>query len=153
VIAELLEQVTELQEENSSLRKGKQSGFTLSNGANMPYIGLGTWQAKKGEVGAAVAAALDAGYRHIDCAACYGNEKEIGVVFNDYFSSGKLNREDVFITSKLWNSEHAPEDVKPALKQTLADLQLGYLDLYLIHWPQNFEKVYASCCCVRIHCV
>jgi diketogulonate reductase-like aldo/keto reductase len=141
VIVELLDQVTELHDENASLRKGNQKGFTLSNGANMPFIGLGTWQAAKGEVGAAVAAALDAGYRHIDCAACYGNEKEIGAVFKEYFSSGKLNREDVFVTSKLWNSEHAPSDVKPALQQTLADLQLGYLDLYLIHWPQKFEKV------------
>lgn len=71
-----------------------------------------------------------------------GNEQEIGKVFAEVFGEGgAVKREDVFVTSKLWNSEHAPENVKPACVQTLKDLQLEYLDLYLIHWPQNFEKV------------
>jgi len=108
----------------------------------MPLVGLGTWQAKAGEVGAAVGVALDAGYRHIDCAACYGNEDEVGKVFGEKLvAGGAVKREDVFITSKLWNSEHKPKWVLPACKQTLADLQVDYLDLYLIHWPQNFEKL------------
>lgn len=109
----------------------------------MPLIGLGTWQAKPGEVGAAVKTALAAGYRHIDCAACYGNEDEVGKAFKDSFSAG-LKRDEVFVTSKLWNSEHKPENVKPAIEQTLKDLQLDCLDLYLIHWPQNFQKVPGS---------
>ena len=118
----------------------QEGSVTLSTEAQMPLIGLGTWQAPKGEVGAAVKAALEMGYKHIDCAACYGNEEEIGQVFSEVFAAGTVKREDVFVTSKLWNSEHAPADVLPALQKTLADLQLEYLDLYLIHWPQNFAK-------------
>ena len=118
-----------------------ESTVTLNTGAEMPTIGLGTWQAPPGEVGAAVKSALEMGYKHIDCAACYGNEVEIGAVFAEAFGeSGGTARSSVFITSKIWNSEHAPADVRPAVVQTLADLQLEYLDLYLIHWPQNFEK-------------
>jgi alcohol dehydrogenase (NADP+) len=112
---------------------------TLSSGQQMPLLGLGTWQAPKGEVGAAVTTALAAGYRHIDCAAIYGNEGEVGEALAAAFAGG-LARKDVFVTSKLWNSEKAPADVKPALLKTLADLKLGYLDLYLIHWPQQFGK-------------
>lgn len=84
-----------------------------------------------------VEAALRIGYRHFDCAAVYGNEKEIGEVIDDL----PVPRSELFITSKLWNSEHAPKDVGPALKQTLLDLKLDYLDLYLVHWPQAFAKV------------
>ena len=101
----------------------------------MPALGLGTWQAAKGEVGEAVKNAVKVGYRHFDCAAVYGNEKEIGEAFEEIFDSGEVGREDVWITSKLWCDKHAPEDVIPALKQTLADLRLDYLDLYLVHWP------------------
>lgn len=114
--------------------------ITLNNGLTMPIIGLGTWQAPKGEVGAAVRTALESGYRHIDCAACYGNEAEIGAVFAEAFAAGTVARGDLFVTSKLWNSEHAPGDVRPALERTLADLRLDYVDMYLIHWPQNFAK-------------
>ena len=119
--------------------------LTLSSGGAMPLVGLGTWQAPPGEVGAAVKVALESGYKHIDCAACYGNEAEIGAVFAEMFA-GPTKREDIFITSKLWNSEHAPADVKSAVLKTLADLQVEYLDLYLIHWPQNFEKTQGTTC-------
>ena len=112
----------------------------LNSGQAMPVIGLGTWQAPAGQVGAAVKAALEGGYRHIDCAAIYGNEAEIGAVFAEAFSSGLVKREDLFVTSKLWNSEHAPDNVRPALELTLKELRLDYLDLYLIHWPQCFAK-------------
>ena len=111
----------------------------FQNGDVMPTIGLGTWKSKKGKVGKAVRFALDSGYRHIDCAATYGNEAEIGETFHEVFSAEKIKREDVWITSKLWNNAHKKEDVIPALQQTLKDLQLNYLDLYLIHWPIAFK--------------
>jgi alcohol dehydrogenase (NADP+) len=103
--------------------------------AAMPPIGLGTWKAAPGEVGAAVRSALRLGYRHIDCAAIYGNEAEIGAALHAALEQGQLAREQLWITSKLWNDCHAPEQVRPALERTLADLQLDHLDLYLIHWP------------------
>jgi alcohol dehydrogenase (NADP+) len=111
----------------------------LSSGQDMPLIGLGTWQAPPGEVGAAVGAAIKAGYRHIDCAAIYGNEAEVGTEFAAAFKAGIVKRSELFVTSKLWNSEHAPEHVRQAVQNTLRSLQLEYLDLYLIHWPQQFE--------------
>ncbi|MDO8581802.1 MAG: aldo/keto reductase [bacterium] len=107
----------------------------LNTGVSMPSIGLGTWKSEPKKVGQAVEyALLEAGYRHIDCAAIYLNEKEIGAAFKKVFASGKMKREDVFVTSKLWNTEHAKEDVVMACKKTLVDLRLDYLDLYLMHW-------------------
>tara|TARA_R110002049_G_scaffold275752_4_gene453894 strand:+ start:183 stop:1124 length:942 start_codon:yes stop_codon:yes gene_type:complete len=112
----------------------------FKNGDHIPTIGLGTWKSKPGEVKEAILSAIKNGYRHIDCAAIYGNEKEIGEAFQELFSTGVVNRDDLFITSKLWNDKHKEADVIPALKQTLTDLQLDYLDLYLIHWPVAMKK-------------
>jgi len=120
--------------------KGDLKSAKLNTGAVIPLVGLGTWKAEQGEVGKAVTLALEAGYRHMDCASVYGNEKEIGAALKAVFDKGKIKREEVFITSRLWNTEHARDNVLPALKQTLADLQLSYLDLYLVHWPVAFEK-------------
>ena len=109
--------------------------ITLRDGTALPALGLGTWKAAPGEVGGAVRTALELGYRHIDCAAIYGNEAEIGTALAAARRAGLVQREDLWITSKLWNDCHAPAQVRPALERTLADLQLEHLDLYLIHWP------------------
>ncbi len=110
---------------------------TLWTGATMPAIGLGTFGSDRygGEVVAeAVQDALAVGYRHIDCAAAYGNEPLIGQVLHDALRAG-LRRDELWITGKLWNDKHGEHEVIPACEQSLQDLRLDYLDLYLIHWP------------------
>ena len=101
----------------------------------MPALGLGTWKSAKGEVYTAVRKAIEIGYRHFDCALIYGNEHEIGQAIADAISNNEISREDLWITSKLWNNSHHKEEVLPAIQTTLRDLQVDYLDLYLIHWP------------------
>lgn len=109
--------------------------FDLDGGGRMPALGLGTWKSEPGVVGDAVREAIRIGYRHLDCAPIYGNEAEIGTAIDGAVAAGEVRREDLWITSKLWNFNHLREDVLPGLKKTLADLRLEYLDLFLVHWP------------------
>jgi alcohol dehydrogenase (NADP+) len=115
---------------------------TLHTGAKMPAIGLGTFgsdHVSAAEIAEAVKGAAAAGYRHFDCASVYSNEAEIGAAFEEIFRRG-IGREDLWITSKLWNDKHGEEDVIASCRQSLADLHLDYLDFYLVHWPfPNFH--------------
>lgn len=117
----------------------KQRVLTLRDGKEVPAFGLGTWKSDPGEVYEAVRVALKVGYRHLDCAAIYGNEEEVGQAIEDSIKEGVVSREDLWVTSKLWNDAHLKGDVGPALEKTLKDLRLDYLDLYLIHWPIAFK--------------
>ncbi len=109
----------------------------LRTGALMPAIGLGTFgsdHVPAEKVAAAVEGAAAVGYRHFDCASVYGNEPQIGCALRRVMAGG-IRREELWITSKLWNDRHSEDEVIPACRQSLADLQLEYLDLYLVHWP------------------
>ncbi|XP_066264677.1 aldo-keto reductase family 1 member B1-like [Branchiostoma lanceolatum] len=123
----------------SDIQRGTTGKMTcpavkLSTGASMPQVGLGTWQSKENECYEAVKAALEAGYRHIDTAELYQNEKEIGRALKEKMDAG-VAREEIFVVSKLWNTRHHPDDVLPACQKSLDDLGLKYLDLYLMHLP------------------
>lgn len=110
--------------------------YILNNSYEIPTIGFGTWQTPEGDVAyQSVLDALEAGYRHIDTAAIYGNEISVGKAIKD----SNLKREDIFLTSKLWNSNHSYEKAKDAIKESLVKLDVDYLDLYLIHWPNPKE--------------
>lgn len=108
----------------------------LNTGVMMPQVGLGTFQSKPGEVKEAVRTALMSGYRHLDCAQAYGNEAEVG----EGIKLSGFPRDQIFITSKLWNTDHAAADVEPACRETLRKLGTDYLDLYLMHWPVSMRK-------------
>ena len=106
--------------------------YTLNNGVSIPVLGFGTWKAENGEVAyQAVLEALKAGYRHIDTAAIYKNEESVGRAIRD---SG-IPRQEIFVTTKLWNTNHSYEEARQAFEQSMEKLTLDYLDLYLIHWP------------------
>lgn len=108
--------------------------YTLNSGHKIPAVGLGTWQSEEGDARNAVKVALKNGYRHIDTAAIYGNEEEVGQGIKD---SG-VPRSDIFITTKLWNTDH--DNVQGAIEASLKRLGVDYVDLYLIHWPIKFNK-------------
>ncbi|XP_018561873.1 aldose reductase-like [Anoplophora glabripennis] len=120
----------------------------LNNGLKCPQLGLGTWQSAPGEVQKAISHAIDVGYRHIDCAWIYGNEKEIGEAIRQKIEDKTVKREDLFIVTKLWNTFHEKDKVVPTCRESLKNLGLDYVDLYLVHWPvaqklKKFSKVRA----------
>jgi alcohol dehydrogenase (NADP+) len=114
----------------------------LNTGAAMPAIGLGTFgsdHVTPAQVAEAVLGAAAAGYRHFDCASIYGNEPEVGASL-EVILAGGVKREQLWVTSKLWNDKHSEDDVIASCRKSLADLRLDYLDLYLVHWPfPNFH--------------
>ena len=117
----------------------------LSSGASIPVVGLGTFGSDSipaARIAETVRDAIRMGYRHIDCASVYGNESEIGSVLDKVLLDGLIRRQDLWITSKVWNDRH--HDVIGSCTQSLADLQLDYLDLYLVHWP--FPNYHAPGC-------
>ena len=107
--------------------------YTMNNGAELPNPGYGTWKAHDADAFNGLRAALKAGYTHIDTAACYRNEPEVGIVLAD----ADVDRDKLFITTKCWNDHRGREAVKEALEESLKKLQLDSVDLYLLHWPAN----------------
>ncbi|XP_071085037.1 aldo-keto reductase family 1 member B1-like [Haliotis cracherodii] len=115
--------------------------LTLNNGQKMPLVGIGSWQVNSAdECKDTIRAALDAGYRHIDTAYAYQNEAFIGEVLQEYFKAGKLKREDIFITTKLWVTYHETDRVPLCIAESLKNLQLDYVDMYLIHVPASMRE-------------
>ncbi|KAI4503124.1 hypothetical protein M0802_002168 [Mischocyttarus mexicanus] len=122
--------------------KGVAPTMTLNDGTKIPVFGLGTWQGGDDPevVEQAIRDAVDAGYRHFDCAYIYGNEKVIGKVLKEKIAEGVVKREDLYITTKLWNTMHNRDKVVPACKQSVENFGLDYIDLYLIHWPVSYSS-------------
>ena len=119
--------------------------YKLNTGAVMPAVGLGTFGSDKytpDQIANAVSGAVKSGYRMLDCASVYQNEDQIGMVLSDLFSQGAVKRDDLFITSKVWNDRH--REVRKACEKSLRDLGLSYIDLYFVHWP--FPNYHAPGC-------
>ncbi|MCJ1288545.1 hypothetical protein MMC34_000073 [Xylographa carneopallida] len=119
------------------LANGQKQQIPLNSPASLsiPLLGYGTWNLDKSNASEAVSYAIETGYRHIDCAAAYSNEKEVGRGIADGLKKAGLTRSEIWVTSKLWNDHHRPDLVVEGLTKTLSDLGVGYLDLYHMHWP------------------
>ncbi len=115
--------------------------LNVGDGAKMPSVGLGLWKIPQEQTADVVVSAIEMGYRHLDAASDYGNESQVGAGIRRALAAGSCKREELWVTSKLWNTYHRPEHVRPAIERTLRDLQLDYLDLYLIHFPISLAYV------------
>lgn len=116
--------------------------IALNDGTSIPVVGLGTWQSPPdGSLYRAVRAAIDNGYRHIDCAYAYENEEEVGQAINDSINENKVKREDLYIVSKLWLTFFKRDRVSICVNKILTKLNIPYIDLILIHWPMSFGQV------------
>lgn len=113
----------------------RQIPLSGNSQVHIPSLGFGTWNIDKSNASEVVSTAIQTGYRHIDCAAAYGNQKEVGRGIADGLKKAGIERYDIWVTSKLWNDHHKPDQVEIALEETLSELDLGYVDLYLMHWP------------------
>jgi len=132
---------------SDAIDANKVPRIKLKSGRSIPSIGMGTFGSDKyspAEVSAAVDGAIRYGYRLFDCASVYGNEDLIGKVFEEALQSGTVKREELFITSKVWNDMHGPGKVHASIEKTLADLRLSYVDAYFVHWP--FPNYHAPGC-------
>ncbi|XP_011314061.1 aldose reductase-like [Fopius arisanus] len=123
----------------ASIPKELGTKIKFNNGNEAPALGFGTCSPEFEEATDAVKYAIEIGYRHIDCAPVYGNEKQVGDAIKSKIEDGTVKREDLFIVSKLWSNSHKFNSVEKALKSSLSALGLDYLDLYLVHWPFAFE--------------
>ena len=118
-----------------------EASIRLADGASMPRVGLGLWKIARDRTAGLVLDAIEAGYRHLDSAADYGNEPEAGEGIRQALAAGHCRREDLWVTSKLWNTYHHPDHIRPACERTLSDLGVDYLDLYLVHFPISLRYV------------
>ncbi len=124
----------------TSIENPRQHRFVLNNGAgDIPALGFGTLVSDRRETRAATKFAVEQGFRHLDCAERYRNEDEVGLALKDVLAEGTVSRDDLFVTTKLWNNNHRPERVEPALRASLGRLGLDAVDLYLVHTPFAFK--------------
>ncbi|AEX39089.1 oxidoreductase of aldo/keto reductase family, subgroup 1 [Corynebacterium pseudotuberculosis] len=117
---------------------------TLNDATEMPVIGLGTWELRGEGAVTAVRTAIDLGYRHIDTAALYKNEQEVGRAIHDAIASGDVTRDELFITTKAWNDMHGADKVQRAFQDSLTRLGLDYVDCYMVHWPCPQKGLYVE---------
>uniref|UniRef100_A0A2K6BPD5 NADP-dependent oxidoreductase domain-containing protein n=1 Tax=Macaca nemestrina TaxID=9545 RepID=A0A2K6BPD5_MACNE len=121
----------------------KHQHVKLNDGHFMPVLGFGTYapvEVPKDKALEATKLAIEVGFRHVDCAYAYNNEEHVGLAIRSKIADGTVKREDIFYTSKLWCNSHRPELVRPALERSLKNLQLDYVDLYLIHSPVSLKE-------------
>jgi diketogulonate reductase-like aldo/keto reductase len=123
----------------TTIEDPRRHRFLLNNGTSMPALGFGTLVSDSSETRSATKAAMVAGFRHLDCAERYRNEDEVGLALKESLADGTVRREDLFVTTKLWNNNHRPERVRSALVASLNRLGLDHVDLYLMHTPFAFR--------------